>query len=37
MIHIPHVAKAAAGVRWNDSAFGIVWPLEPTDNSDKDL
>jgi dTDP-4-dehydrorhamnose 3,5-epimerase len=24
-----YVAEAAAGVRWNDPAFGIRWPIEP--------
>jgi dTDP-4-dehydrorhamnose 3,5-epimerase len=24
----PYVAAAATGYRWNDPAFGIVWPLE---------
>ena len=27
---------AAAGVRWNDPAFDISWPLEPTVISDRD-
>jgi dTDP-4-dehydrorhamnose 3,5-epimerase len=27
---------AEGGVRWNDPAFGIQWPLEPTVMSDKD-
>jgi len=27
---------AEGGVRWNDPAIGIVWPLEPTVMSDKD-
>jgi dTDP-4-dehydrorhamnose 3,5-epimerase len=29
-------ANCAAGVRWNDPAFGIVWPLEVTVISDRD-
>lgn len=29
-------AEAAAGVRWNDPAFGIQWPLEPTVMSERD-
>lgn len=28
--------KAEGGVRWNDPAIGIQWPLEPTVMSDKD-
>ena len=36
MISTPHVPDAADGVRWNDPAFGIVWPHEPTEISDKD-
>jgi dTDP-4-dehydrorhamnose 3,5-epimerase len=27
---------AEGGVRWNDPAFGITWPLAPTEMSDKD-
>lgn len=27
---------AEGGIRWNDAAFGIHWPLEPTVLSDKD-
>jgi dTDP-4-dehydrorhamnose 3,5-epimerase len=27
---------AEGGVRWNDPAFGIAWPLAPTEMSDKD-
>jgi dTDP-4-dehydrorhamnose 3,5-epimerase len=26
----------AAGVRWNDPVFGIVWPLEPTVMAERD-
>lgn len=29
-------APAASGVRWNDPAFGIAWPLMPTIISDRD-
>ena len=36
MISTPHVPEAADGVRWNDPSFGIVWPLEATEISDKD-
>lgn len=28
--------SSEGGVRWNDPALGIVWPLEPTVMSDKD-
>jgi len=28
--------EAAAGVRWNDAAFGIEWPLAPTTMADRD-
>ncbi len=28
-ISMPYEAKAAAGVRWNDPAFGIEWPDAP--------
>ena len=27
MISVPYVAAAARGVRWNDAAFGIEWPI----------
>ena len=26
----------AAGVRWNDPAFGIAWPFEPTVMAERD-
>jgi dTDP-4-dehydrorhamnose 3,5-epimerase len=29
MISEPYAPAAAAGVRWNDPAFGIRWPFEP--------
>jgi dTDP-4-dehydrorhamnose 3,5-epimerase len=29
MISVAHSAAHARGVRWNDPAFGIEWPLEP--------
>jgi dTDP-4-dehydrorhamnose 3,5-epimerase len=32
----PFVASAAHGVRWNDSAFGIVWPFQPSVISGRD-
>lgn len=31
-----YTPSAEGGVRWNDPAFGIEWPLEPTEISDKD-
>jgi dTDP-4-dehydrorhamnose 3,5-epimerase len=30
-------AKADAGVRWNDAALGIDWPVSTPQLSDKDL
>jgi dTDP-4-dehydrorhamnose 3,5-epimerase len=33
----PYLPSAEGGVRYNDPAFGIVWPLEPTEISPKDL
>ncbi len=36
LISTPYAAEAAAGVRHDDSAFGIAWPLPPTDLSDRD-
>jgi dTDP-4-dehydrorhamnose 3,5-epimerase len=32
----PYVSESASGVRWNDSAFGIAWPLEVSVISLKD-
>ena len=32
----PWAPQAEAGVRWNDPAFGIKWPFEPTVISEKD-
>ena len=32
----PYAAEAERGVRWNDSAIGISWPIEPTILSPKD-
>jgi dTDP-4-dehydrorhamnose 3,5-epimerase len=29
MISVPYAAGFERGVRWNDPAFGIDWPLEP--------
>jgi dTDP-4-dehydrorhamnose 3,5-epimerase len=37
MISELHAPASASGVRWDDPAFGIVWPLgDPTEISDKD-
>ena len=30
------VPELAAGVRWNDPAFGIKWPFEPITMSERD-
>ncbi|MBX0328811.1 dTDP-4-dehydrorhamnose 3,5-epimerase [Oscillochloris sp. ZM17-4] len=32
----PYMPSAEGGVRHNDPAFGITWPLEPTEMSPKD-
>ena len=32
----PYHPEAAAGVRWNDPAFGVTWPREVTVISDRD-
>jgi dTDP-4-dehydrorhamnose 3,5-epimerase len=29
-------ASSADGIRWNDPAFAIHWPMKPTSISDKD-
>ncbi len=31
-----YVPELAAGVRWNDPAFGIAWPFEPLTMSERD-
>jgi dTDP-4-dehydrorhamnose 3,5-epimerase len=31
-----YAAEANVGVRWNDAAFGILWPLPVTDMSERD-
>ncbi len=36
LVSAKYTPSAEGGVRWNDPAFGITWPLEPTDMSDKD-
>ena len=33
---VPHHAPSARGVRWNDPAFGIAWPMTPTVISERD-
>lgn len=35
-ISVPYHAESARGVRWDDPAFGIEWPAEPTLISDRD-
>lgn len=32
----PYDAALARGVRWNDPAFGIAWPMQPSLMSDRD-
>jgi dTDP-4-dehydrorhamnose 3,5-epimerase len=32
----PYMPSAEGGVRYNDPAFGITWPLQPTEISQKD-
>jgi len=32
----PYEASAARGVRWDDPAFAIEWPLEPVMISERD-
>jgi dTDP-4-dehydrorhamnose 3,5-epimerase len=36
MISVPYAAGFAAGVRWNDPAVGIRWPLAPAVISERD-
>ena len=37
MISEPYAQESASGVRWDDPAFGILWPLgDPKEISDKD-
>lgn len=36
LISTPYVPSAATGVRWNDPAFGIIWPSPPTVMSARD-
>ncbi len=37
LISEPYLPEAARGIRYNDPAFGIVWPLPVTEISPKDL
>jgi dTDP-4-dehydrorhamnose 3,5-epimerase len=36
MISVPHAPKFSRGVRWNDPAFAIEWPLRPAVISERD-
>ncbi len=36
MMSVPHAPGSARGVRWNDPAIAIDWPLEPEHMSDRD-
>jgi dTDP-4-dehydrorhamnose 3,5-epimerase len=36
MISVPHAPQSSRGVRWNDPAFGIAWPLLPAVMSARD-
>lgn len=36
LVSASYAPMAEGGVRWNDPAFGIRWPLPPTEMSDKD-
>ncbi len=36
MMGTTYVAEAARGVRWDDPAFGITWPMAPVMMSDRD-
>ncbi|MFZ5865529.1 MAG: dTDP-4-dehydrorhamnose 3,5-epimerase [Thermodesulfobacteriota bacterium] len=36
MISEPYHPESARGVRWDDPAFGIAWPFEPTTVSETD-
>lgn len=36
MVNSPYRPGAEGGVRWNDPAFGLKWPLEPEIISEKD-
>jgi dTDP-4-dehydrorhamnose 3,5-epimerase len=36
MMDVPHAPAQARGLRWNDPAFGIVWPAPPAVISPRD-
>jgi dTDP-4-dehydrorhamnose 3,5-epimerase len=36
MMSVPHAPGSARGVRWNDPAIAIDWPLQPEHMSDRD-
>lgn len=36
MVSAFYAPEAEAGVRWDDPAFGVEWPMEPTAVSEKD-
>lgn len=36
MISVPHMPEAGRGVRWDDPAFGIEWPMQPVVMNDRD-
>lgn len=36
LVSAPYTPQAEGGVRWNDPAFKLAWPLEPTVMSEKD-
>ena len=36
MVDEPYNAQSERGIRWNDPAFGITWPLVPTLVSERD-
>jgi dTDP-4-dehydrorhamnose 3,5-epimerase len=35
-ISTPYAAESVRGIRWNDPAFGVVWPLDPAVISQRD-
>jgi dTDP-4-dehydrorhamnose 3,5-epimerase len=35
-VSAPYEPKSERGIRWNDPAFGVQWPIRPTRMSDKD-
>jgi dTDP-4-dehydrorhamnose 3,5-epimerase len=37
LISVPYAPQAARGIRYDDPAFGITWPLPVTEISEKDL